>query len=1095
MPVGGGNRQHGDEQRGDEQRGKEERGKERGRQANLRGLELDRHGRSEEAAQAFREAAELGDFNAPYNLGLLLERQGHTEEARRCYAVAHRAGHPEAANNLGVLLNNEGDPAALTWFLVAAANGHPQAAANVRLFRSARPGPAVEPVLQPMVLRAQAESAYRQFDDTGNDAALVLSVNLARRAVRSAPADHPARALLLAELRDILRFRYDLRGHSADLNESVTVALEALAALSPGQRGRMDAARAAVTLVRTRSEATGDAAALRSVVDAGRQVLGESGGGTEDRAGLEGSLCAALTSLSLFHTATDADLDEAVELGTAAVQRLPSAEGRTDLGGALCVRGTGRGSPDDLDRAVRELRTAVAEADSPRLRAQIATNLESALRSRAHLTGRSEDLREAGTVSEQARAYLETAPGHHPRTLIHSAYSAEGPAAVDAARRALAAVPVGHATRPLLLVHLAQALAETGERDEAVAAAREAAATAVSRQNRVDAGHTLGQLLLSGGEGDGPSDEALAQAVEALGAAVSACDESDLSYARLLARLAAALDVRAERTANASDREAACAALRAAARAVGSSPQDRLVAARAWAGTALGTGDTADALAGARVAVALLQEIGWTGLERADQEEGLRGGAAMPRDAAALAVTAKDPELAVELLEQGRSVLWRSSLHLRSDLASLAAREPSLAAELEQVRSALDGDRQLDTETRMRLARQWTRLLTRARKVPGFEDFLAPAAFGALAPAAAKGPVVIVNISTIRCDALLVLPGGRVEVVPLPRVTAPEADRVCNTYLNHLGQAAAPRASGLDRERARHTVHDTLEWLWDRIARPVLDRLGLPYDCAGRTPPRLWWCPTASLLPLPLHAAGRYPRTTGDRSKPVGMPYAAVSSYTTTLAALVDARRRTTVSDPRLLAVAVPVTGRGHPPLDGVGEEIRALGELFGDRRLKVLSGGEASVDAVRKHLPGHLWAHFACHGTLDMHSPTASGLCLADGDMNVLDFADLRLEHADLAVLSACHTRLGGGQLPDEAIHTAAALRMAGFRHVVASLWTVSDRAAPLVAASFYRRLGVSDAMDSAGAATALHRAVAELREGCLTDPTVWVPFVHDGP
>jgi CHAT domain-containing protein len=129
------------------------------------------------------------------------------------------------------------------------------------------------------------------------------------------------------------------------------------------------------------------------------------------------------------------------------------------------------------------------------------------------------------------------------------------------------------------------------------------------------------------------------------------------------------------------------------------------------------------------------------------------------------------------------------------------------------------------------------------------------------------------------------------------------------------------------------------------------------------------------------------------------------------------------------------------------------------------------------------------------MTAPDGSGLCLRDGDLNVLDIAGLRLEEADLAFLSACHTRLGAGQLPDEAVHTAAALRIAGFRHVVGTLWSVNDEAAPQVAAAFYRHLAGPDGPASADAARALHRAVGELRDQHLTDPTLWVPFVHDGP
>ncbi|QMU13979.1 CHAT domain-containing protein [Streptomyces pristinaespiralis] len=204
---------------------------------------------------------------------------------------------------------------------------------------------------------------------------------------------------------------------------------------------------------------------------------------------------------------------------------------------------------------------------------------------------------------------------------------------------------------------------------------------------------------------------------------------------------------------------------------------------------------------------------------------------------------------------------------------------------------------------------------------------------------------------------------------------------------------------------------------------------------------------------------------------------------------------RPAAGDPRLLAVGLSDTRRGHTPLPGVPEELRGLRDALGPERLSTLADDAATVAAVRERLPGHPWAHFACHGRLDMSAPVTSGLCLRDGDMNVLDFAELRLTGADLAFLSACHTRLGGGQLPDEAIHTAAALRMAGFRHVVSTLWSVQDRVAPAVAAAFYRNLEAPGAARSAGAAVALHRAVAELRDADPTNPMLWAPFAHDGP
>ncbi|WP_433727712.1 hypothetical protein ACQP2Y_13105 [Actinoplanes sp. CA-051413] len=46
--------------------------------------------------------------------------------------------------------------------------------------------------------------------------------------------------------------------------------------------------------------------------------------------------------------------------------------------------------------------------------------------------------------------------------------------------------------------------------------------------------------------------------------------------------------------------------------------------------------------------------------------------------------------MAVQLLEQGRSVLWARSLHLRGDLTELEECSPELFAALQQARDALE---------------------------------------------------------------------------------------------------------------------------------------------------------------------------------------------------------------------------------------------------------------------------------------------------------------------------------------------------------------------------------------------------------------------
>jgi len=78
-----------------------------------------------------------------------------------------------------------------------------------------------------------------------------------------------------------------------------------------------------------------------------------------------------------------------------------------------------------------------------------------------------------------------------------------------------------------------------------------------------------------------------------------------------------------------------------------------------------------------------------------------------------------------------------------------------------------------------------------------------------------------------------------------------------------------------------------------------------------------------------------------------------------------------------------------------------------------------------------------------------------------------------------------------------------AGYRSVVATMWSIKDRYGPVVAESFYKYLmekgeaSEKTQLDTRSAAYALHSAIQGIREtlgdteeGLLT----WVPYVHFG-
>lgn len=492
-------------------------------------------------------------------------------------------------------------------------------------------------------------------------------------------------------------------------------------------------------------------------------------------------------------------------------------------------------------------------------------------------------------------------------------------------------------------------------------------------------------------------------------------------------------------------------------------------------------GDRADWLTAANAfaeAVALLPLVAWRGLARSDAERLLTRWPSVASDAAACAIAVGQPERAVELLDHGRSVLWGQVLDTRTDLATLRAVHPDLAARLSAVRDQLDdhgpGDRQRN------LAREWESVLAEVRTLPGFQHFLLPTPFARLAEAAANGPVVLINVSEFRCDALVVTTTG-VQPVPLPGLTAADARTRAQNYLDTVERlSAADGPPGV----LRQAILDTLEWLWDSIAAPILTQVPI---CGNR----VWWCPTGPLALLPLHAAGHH-------NDNVSVPHHVVPSYTTTLRSLVRARQEKPAAASRVLVLACanrPSYERSLPPLPAAQREADALARRFPDSST-VLTGPHASKAQALRLFAEHAFAHIACHGGQNLADPGQGALYLYDEPLRVDDLSRLDLKYAELAVLTACRTAVGGTELPDESIHLAAALQLAGFRHVVSTLWSIADETAYEVTDELYRLLaGVNGVIEVSRVPEVLSTVVTMLRARHPYQPDRWVPFVHFGP
>jgi CHAT domain-containing protein len=165
-----------------------------------------------------------------------------------------------------------------------------------------------------------------------------------------------------------------------------------------------------------------------------------------------------------------------------------------------------------------------------------------------------------------------------------------------------------------------------------------------------------------------------------------------------------------------------------------------------------------------------------------------------------------------------------------------------------------------------------------------------------------------------------------------------------------------------------------------------------------------------------------------------------ISSYTPTLAALLDPPTHTTTSF-KMTAVIEPNAPQCLP-LPGTKMELEKIKSRVPSQWLTSLLSTKG-LDVV-KNLQESSIVHFACHGIQDTRNPLDSGLMLSDGCLKVSqiicrsdnDNTEGTRKVMSLAFLSACETAKGDKITPDEAMHLAASLLFTGFRGVVATMW-----------------------------------------------------------
>ncbi|KAF5971490.1 hypothetical protein FBULB1_9215 [Fusarium bulbicola] len=456
----------------------------------------------------------------------------------------------------------------------------------------------------------------------------------------------------------------------------------------------------------------------------------------------------------------------------------------------------------------------------------------------------------------------------------------------------------------------------------------------------------------------------------------------------------------------------------------------------------------------------------------ADKQDALVQVYGLSSDAAAVALLANKGALAaLRFLEQGRGMMAASVEESRMETLDLRTEYPELAERLTRLQDRISssgavghsGDeihRPSSSGRHVGVSHdldELHKLLDEIRRKPGFGDFLSAPSESRIMDAAIPGPIIVINASEFRRDAIIV-ERDQIRSIPLPQLTI--LDIRSNTQQAHT---SSPKI---------------LEWLWHTIAEPVLSALGITEVSPEERLPRIWWIPTGILSIYPLHAAGRHyqgsQETVMDR---------AMSSYSSSIRAIIRTRSRAGL-DPfpsgneRALLVSMERTP-GHSTLPSAGKEIAQLRPICESKKFEVVQPKSLKEEIVSQ-LPGCKVFHFAGHGATNLHDPSQSSLLLEDEPLTVSTLLDTNIQQYSpfLAYLSACGTgQVAHEKYLDENIHLISAFQLAGFRHVIGTLWEVGDDISVHMARITYEAIQRGDSADES-VCRGLHKATLKLRD-----------------
>jgi tetratricopeptide (TPR) repeat protein len=978
-----------------------------------------------------------------------------------------------------------------------------------------------------------------RFQRTGQMTDLEQAIQYGQQALEATPADHPDRARYLSNLG--LRFsdRFRRIGQMTDLEQAIQYGRQALKATPADHPDRARYLNNLGLRLGGRFQRIGQMTDLEQAIQYSQQALETTPADHSDRALYLHNLGAEFCD-RFKRTGEMTDLEQAIQYNQQALEAIPAdhlyrAWYLDSLGSEFIDRFQRTGQMTDLEQAIQYNQQALeaTPADHPD-RARYLNNLGSRFEGRFQRTGQMTDLEQAIQYGQQA---LEATPADHPDRagclgdlglrfggrFQRTGQMTDLEQAIQYDQQALEAIPADHPNRARYLNNLGSGLGgrflRTGQMtdlEQAIQYNQQALKTTpVDHPDRARYLDNLGLRFGDRFQRIGQMTD-LEQAIQYGQQALEATPADHPDRARYLNNLGSKLGDRFQRTHAVADLRGSTEIFKKALSCSSSVALSRIAAGRSAVYNLRIEKKWNDAAHILVKILHLLPEVTPPTNSRDDLQHTLQQLSGLASSAASIFLKAGKPAVkALQALESGRGIIASLMIDARSDASMLKEKYPELWSRYAECRERIaatstESSFTLDTtlsqdyirrsENRQQVFSTLDDLRNEIRKCPGFERFLLPPIETEIRGLARNGPIVCFNVSNVSSEAFLVTMKS-IQALSLPDLKLENIQSCVRLFAlrgNPSRRDATIWESDKDEQCFTPNMSTELRSLWTNAVKLVLQQLGLfGQKKSPDTLPRIYWVGGGMMALLPLHAAGDH--TPGSTENTISH---VISSFVPTLKALQFVQNKPPFSirerRPKILIVSMPTTPGGYKPLK-VSEEVAAI-TSHTRSWASTTALEQPSRESVLNILKSCSIAHFVCHGLADPVEPAKSALILGrelEQRLSLKDLDAITHDNAQIAYLSACSTAESKVQnLVDESIHLASTFQLAGFQHVIGTLWGADDSAAVEIAGKFYEGLLQHTTDDGTSVAGALHDAVLCYRnaKGNCADVSKWAPFIHLG-